>query len=362
MSEENKKAPTLSSYEPVVVHIKRKTATDADVDAYINELLDRHGHWEHVKRAVQPSDYILVDMQTAINGAPSAELSGEHMSIDLSPGKMPSGFIKGVQGMTIGQTQTFSFSAARADGEHAAANDATCADGEHDAANDATHADGEHPAPNETSKTAASTTLEDKFDVTLTLHDICIRVRPELNDRFVCEALTDSGSTVAELRKNTQKIVQEHMDVENAKRQEMAADIELSRRLTTPVPDETIKDTAAELYKTLTSNLQSQNITLKQYMESQNLTERQFQMELLSQARDSLRQGLALDALFAHLQKTQNASIEDEDIQRALGEMAPGRESEAEEYLKENNSWDSALQMAQRLKAHDWLMETATFL
>ena len=355
--------PTLSSYDPVVVRIERRQATDADVDEYINELLDRHGHWEHIQRPVQLNDYILVDMQTKINGTKDEELSGEHMSIDLSPDKMPAGFIEGVQGMLPGETKSFTFNALRANG---AQNNTTT------------------PSP-----------TYDTFDITLTLRDICIRVTPELNDRFVCEALTDSGTTVAELRENTRKIVQEHIDVENSRKQEAAADAELSRRLTTPIPDEYIKSTAGELYQTLVQSLEAQNATLEQYKESQGLSERQFQMQLLSQARDSLRQGLALDALFTHLKKTgefddannnQNAptatdgnsasansdkntpstttdpALTDEDINRALSEMAPGREEEARKYLKENNSWDSVIQMAQRLKAHDWLVKTATFL
>lgn len=374
--------PTLSSYDPVVVHVERKHATDADVDEYINELLNRHGHWEHVQRPVQLNDYILVDMQTKINGSQDSELSGEHMSIDLSPDKMPAGFIEGVKGMLPGETKSFTFDALRAN--DAQNNNAGASDTQNDGKNNAN-----------TPKTNTPSPAYDTFDITLTLRDICIRVTPELTDRFVCEALTDSGTTVAELRENTRKIVQDHIDVENSRKQEAAADAELSRRLTTSIPDEYIKNTAGELYQTLVQSLEAQNATLEQYKESQGLSERQFQMQLLSQARDSLRQGLALDALFAHLEKTgefgdannnQNApatpdgnpasassdkntsstttdpALTDDDINRALSEMAPGREEEARKYLKENNSWDSVVQMAGRLKAHDWLIKTATFL
>lgn len=308
----------LSSYEPVTVKVSDQKLDEQLVDAYIQQVLEQHAHWERPERPVQADDFILVDMETRLNGAREEGLCGQHMSIELAYGKMPSEFVTSVVGMEVGQERSFSFSAQ--------ANDAAAAQA-------------------------------DAFDVQLKLLDQRIKVVPELTDRFVCEALSDSGETVEEFRESVRKILRERLGVENEQGREAAVDAELASRLVDAIPDVLIERMSRDIFGSLRRNLDMQNMSINQYLEREGMNERQFQMSIMSQARDALRQGLALDALFEHL--GQPAS--EEDISRALNELAPGRAAEAEQYFKSNGTWSMVLQMAGRLKAHDWLMATATF-
>ena len=325
---------SLSSYEPVSVVIHENKLSDEMIHSYIDDLLKQHAHWEQVSRAVREGDYILVDMQTKRDGIIEDDLSGEHLSIEFTHGKMPSSFIENVVGLEIGQSKSFSFDAL---------------------------AIGEHPdkiqQKQEPLQTKEQAPKKDHFNVELTLKDICVKVIPELNDRFVCEALSDCGSSVKELREHVSKLLEERIDIENKQEREGAVDAELATRLTQAIPDIYIEHMAADLYATLRNNLTAQNLTITQYLEHEGMDKRQFQMSVLSQARDALRQGLALDALYEHL----NCTLADKDIERALGELAPGRVKEARLRFKYNGTWSMVLQMAKRLKAHDWLMATAIF-
>ena len=308
----------LSSYEPVHVKVNDQQLDEQLVETYIQQVLEQHAHWQRPERTVLPGDFILVDMETKLNGQHEEGLSGQHMSIELSFGKMPDAFIDNVKGMEIGDEREFSFTAPRQD----------AADGQVDA-----------------------------FDVQLRLRDVRIKVVPELSDRFVCEALSDSGTTVDEFRENVRNTLRARLGVENEQGREAAADAELASRMTDAIPDVLIERMSRDILASLRRNLEMQNMSLRQYLEREGLDERKFQMSLMSQARDALRQGCALDALFEHL----NQPIEDEDIERALQELAPGRLQEARQYFKSNGTWPMVLQMAGRLKAHDWLMQTAIF-
>lgn len=309
----------LSSYEPVKVKVSDQHLDEQLVEGYIHQVLEQHAHWQRPERAVQAGDFILVDMETELNGAHEEGLSGQHMSIELAYGKMPKDFVDNVAGMEVGQEREFSFIAPRQD----------AMDGQFDS-----------------------------FSVRLKLRDARIKVVPELSDRFVCEALSDSGSSVEEFRENVRNMLRARLGMENEQGREAAADAELASRLTDPIPDVLIERMSRDIYSSLRRNLDAQNMSVAQYLEREGMDERKFQMSLMSQARDALRQGLALDALFEHLDEP----IGPDDIRRALSELAPGRTDEAERYFKSNGTWSMVLQMAGRLKAHDWLMRTATFV
>ncbi len=307
----------LSSYEPVKVTVAQQQLNEQLVDSYVQQVLEQHAHWQRPDRPVQAGDFILVNMETKLNGQHEEGLSGQRMSIELAYGKMPDAFVVNVNGMELGQERTFSFTAPRAD------------------------------EPGQ----------EDSFEVQVMLLDARIKVVPELTDRFVCEALSDSGSTVEEFRENVRNILRGRLGVENEQGREAAADAELASRLNVAIPDVLIERMSRDIYTSLRRSFEMQNMSVAQYLEREGLDERKFQMSLMSQARDALRQGCALDALFEHLEM----SIEQADIDRALQELAPGRAQEAEPYFKSNGTWSMVLQMAGRLKAHDWLMETAVF-
>ena len=309
----------LSSYDPVRIHVPPASVTEQMIDAQLAREMERFAVVGPVEGPVAEGDNIFVDMQVTVNGKPAPELSGEKMSVMLLHGLMPGEYVENVVGMTKGESKSFDFAAVdRRD----------------------------------------TSSVPDEFHVELTLLDAQRRTVPQLTDGFVATRLSATDKTVAEFREHVRAHLESTLQAEDARRREEAADAELASRLVGSVPDELIEKTTRNIVDQLRANLAARGMSLEQYFAQQGMNERQFQMSAMMQARESLRQGLALDALFRHM----GYSLTEADVDRALAEVAPGNEERAKAGLEEDDETrEYVLQMAARLKAHDWLVKTAVF-
>ena len=195
------------------------------------------------------------------------------------------------------------------------------------------------------------------YSVAIDVLDKRRRIVPELTDEFVAARLSQEDKTVEQFRNRVRVYLQGQISEGDSARREELADAELGRRLRGAIPDALIERTAADMLESIRANSAAQGLTLSQFIELQGMNERQFQMTVMMQARESLRQGLALDALFEHL----DMQLDEADFDRALTELAPGAEDEARKNFQANDAWFIVRNMAVRLKAHDWLMRTAVF-
>lgn len=305
----------LSSYEPVYLHEPPAQVTEEAVNAQIMREMNRFATYEKTTGPVVEGDCVQVNMSTLANGVPEMSLSGDALAIVLSRDLMPEGFVSAVEGMNVGDHKEFQFT-------------------NRESNQDLVH-----------------------YSVAIDILDKRRRVVPELTDEFVSSRLSQTDKTVAEFRQRVRKYLQGQATEGDAARREELADAELGRRLRGAIPDALIERTAADMLDAIRANSAAQGLTLSQFAEMQGMDEKQFQMTVMMQARESLRQGLALDALFEHL----GMELADEDYDRALSELAPGAEDDARKNFQDNNAWYIVRNMAARLKAHDWLMRTAVF-
>ncbi len=302
----------LSSYEPVYLHRPDATVTDEQVNAQIIREMNRFATFEDSDEPAAEGDCLQVNMSTLVNGAPDMGLSGDAIAIILSSDVMPKGFVNEVVGMAKGDKKEFSFD-----------------------------------------------NLEKgnivHYRCSVELLDKKVRVVPELTDEFVRTQLSQDDKTVEEFRARVRDYVAKREGEGDPGQLEALADTQLGERLRGAIPDELIERTTRDMMDSIRQNAEASGMTLEEFAKLQGGTSQEFQTNVMMQARESLRQGLALDAVFKHY----NMTITDADEKAALTELAPGNEEAARRSLADNDAWYLVINMAMRLKAHNWVMQTA---
>ena len=305
----------LSSYEPVYLHVPAAEVTEEQINAQVAKEMNRFATYEEADEPAREGDCLQVNLSTIANGAPEMGLSGDGLAIVLSGDLMPAGFVNGVVGMNVGEHREFSFDNLESTGELV------------------------------------------HYQVAVDLVDKRRRIVPELTDEFVRTRLSEDDKTVEEFRARVAAYLKSKDGEEAVRQREELADEELGSRLLAAIPDALVERAAADMTEAMRQNAAAQDMTLDQFAAANGMDTQQLGMQVMMQARESLRQGLALDALFEHL----GMELDDEDIARALEELAPGHAQEAKADFQANDAWFIVQTMARRQCAHAWLMETAVF-
>ena len=308
---------TLSSYEPVHVAEPAAHVTEEMIEAQLTREMARFARFEEAPGPACEGDCLRANLNITVNGQLAEDVSGQGVTVVLSHDAQPAGFVGGVVGMACGDTRSFDFTAT----------------------------DRTNPAA-----------PPDAFHVEIELLEKKRRVVPELTDEFVRTRLSEHDKTVGEFRERVRAYLARQLEAENTERREQRAVEELGRRLKESIPDELIEQARDEILDSLTADLTAGGMTLAQFIEQQGMNERRFQMTIMMQARESLRQGFALDALWRHLR----LPIDDAARERALEELAPGQTEQARK-LCDEQGWGPVEAMARRQAACDWLMRTAVF-
>lgn len=310
----------LDSYGPLEVTMPAVEVTDDMVSTQIGQILEQVASYERADEgALAAGDRILCDIVTTQDGAMLDAVTGENHHISLERGAMPDEFIDQLVGAKVGDTREFDFSAP-----------------------DPTGASGTQKVPG--------------FHTSVTVKERYTRNVPELTDELVQKQF--KGKNVTEFRAMVKKTMEDDLAKQWEKERDNLVDQALSRRLVGKIPDLYYEKNRDDIIANMSAQLASQGVNLQQYMQQQGMDERSFGMQLMMQAMSSLRQGFALDALYAHL----GLELTDEDMDKALKEMAPGHEDEVRANFDHNGAWFVLREMAERMKAHDWAMAHTTFV
>ena len=310
----------LDSYGPLEVTMPAVDVTDDKVSTQIGQILEQVASYERADDgALAAGDRILCDIVTTQDGAMLDAVTGENHHISLERGAMPDEFIDQMVGAKVGDTREFDFSAP-----------------------DPTGASGTQKVPG--------------FHTSVTVKERYARNVPELTDELVQTRFKNKD--VADFRAMVKKTMEDDLAKQWEKERDNLVDQALSRRLVGKIPDLYYEKNRDDIIANMSAQLASQGMNLQQYMQQQGLDERGLGMQLMMQAMSSLRQGFALDALYAHL----GLELTDEDMDKALKEMAPGHEDEVRANFDHNGAWFVLREMAERMKAHDWAMAHTTFV
>lgn len=129
----------------------------------------------------------------------------------------------------------------------------------------------------------------------------------------------------------------------------------LADRLKTTISDEIYEVTFSDIQKATEMDLAARNIDFDTYLEQQGIEKQQYQMMLMLQAREQLKQNFALDALAQHLAIEPTES----DCAAACEEIAPGQGDVVLESFRKTSRLFVIEEAARRMRARQWLVDTA---
>jgi len=313
----------LSSYEPVSAKIPKVEVTDAEIEQQLANLAESHATQMDDKDAtVKELSELAFSIETSDHEGPLNALTSDRRIYRLGEGYLPDEFDKQLIGMKVGESKTFDFGLP-------------------------------NPDPTEAAVEAAPT-----LNVTTTVKILQVfkQVIPSITDAWV-EAKIPEAKNLEGLRKMVREQGMEYKSREIQSYKQASAASELAKRLEGTIDDELYEYTSRELMANFQSQLQQNGMTVQDFIKQQGMDEQSFSMQIMLQTRETLRQGLSLDALARHLKLT----IDEEDIEETLEAIAPGQKEMARQQFEGSGRRYVLEEAAMRSKANKWLVDTATF-
>lgn len=269
----------LDSYDAPAIHMPPETATEAEIDQQVEQLMSYQETEEPIDedRPVAEDDVITATVEAVSEDEP--RFVGEDRRLNLGGTYIPAGLSAGIVGMNKGETRNVSWTESHGDHEH-------------------------------------------NYEVAVTVKDILKSSVPELTDEFAKEKM--GFDTVEELRAAVKE------EIENDKKhslptlkEDRVVEAIGEHLVLDEIPDAYEEQVFNELAQEVLSQLQRQNITLDLFLAARGITADEFVADLHSQAAERARQSLALDAVAAHLgldaseddvrKEFENAGVEDVD-------------------------------------------------
>lgn len=313
---------SLSSIEGLEITVPPTEASEREIDSQIEHLRSRYATLEPVEdRGVGADDFVLLSFVGTVDGEPYEGNEVDKYLYEMGRGLMPKEFEEGVLGLTPGGT---------------------------------THVEFEVPDtssnPEFVGKTAG-------FDITV--HEIKARVLPDLDDDF---AATAGGyDSLADMRESIRSQLNRSKSVGAALAREREARRALAERLEGDIPEAMFESARDGMRRDFSNSLESRGITFEQYLEMSGVDFEQLDGDLVAQADQSVREELALEALFRQL----GLEVTDADVDAALLEIAGTGEDNTESVAEIRARWEAAGVLAavreqiMHRKAVEWLLDDA---
>lgn len=311
----------LTSYEPVSVKVPALEVGEEEIDGELREFALKNADYrasDDQDATLELDGFARVNLQVTCDGTPVEGLCARDTLFQASYDAMPAGFVQQVLGMRAGELREFDFEA---------------------------------PAGGEQQGDEAKA-----HHARISVIRLMEREVPEITDAWFKENYPVFKS-LEEFRSNLRIQL-------NKKRQErleelkgLAVDYAILERFEGKIPDEVLEFMMDNLSANFTQSLQKRGLTKEEFFRQQNTTEKEYTTTMMLEGRRALRQGFALDALF----RGRNMKLTDEDVFALLTQMAPGREEQLLEEMRANGRMHVVEEEARRNKAHQWLLDTATY-
>ena len=274
---DTKPTPTLSSYDPVEIEMPSEKATDEQIDAEIDALLEHYKEYVNAPANTKVKADKQVELKIAAtddNGDDIPSITTDSMQYGVGSGLFPATFDNEIIGLKKGDTKQFTI---------------------------AVPSD-----PTAMTAVLMGKSSEINFDVEI----IAVKKEkvPELTDEWVKEKI--GVDTVDDLRKEVAEEIESQLGSSLPRLKEGRALDVLADRLEDEVPEGLIEENETTLLQEFFGQLQRAGVTLDMYLQQQGITSGQFSDDIKQQATDMAKQDLALDAWAAHI----GIEATDEDI------------------------------------------------
>ncbi len=313
---------TLSGTGGLSTDVPAPEASESEIDAHIEVLRERFATLEPVEgRGVAADDFVLVSFVGLVEGEPYEGNEVDKYLYEMGRGLMPPEFDEGLMGVESG-------------GE--------------------AHVEFLIPEGQSNTEFAGK-----KATFEVTVHEIKAKLLPEVDDELA--ANVGGFDDVAAMREDLRARLNVQKGVANAQAKERGARAALAERLEGEIPAGMTEQRQASMMRDFMSMLENQQITIEQYLAQSGLDMDTLESDVREQAIRSLKEELALEALF----REQDMRIDDADIDAELSTMASNRDESLEETRAR---WEELGLMAvlreqiMHRKAIAWLLENVEFV
>ncbi len=278
---------TLTSLDGLSVEVAPGTASDKEVEGQINYVRDRFATLDLVDRGVEQTDFVLMSFVGKVDGEEYEGNAVDKYLYETGKGMMPAEFDEALLGAKAGEKVFVEF-----------------------------------PIP-DTSSNPEFIGKTATFDVEV--HEVKAKILPALDDEFAAtvggfesyEAYADD----VRAKLNQQKAIGYGQAVESGARAALA------ERLEGDVPESMINSTKEGMMRDFGASLESREMSFEGYLQMSGMTPEDLEADFKVQAENSVREELALEALF----REQGFEVTDADLDDEIGKMAETSSSSAEE-------------------------------
>lgn len=309
----------LSEDKDWTVTLPPREASQRDIDLRINDARDRFATLEPVEdRGVAADDFVLLSFVGTVDGEAYEGNTVDKYLYEMGMGQMPAEFDAAIVGAKAGDEVRAEFAIPDTSSN-----------------------------PDYVGKTAG-------FDITV--HEIKAKKLPEIDDEFAANMGFDS---VEELTTDLKSRLDLQAATEHDRAKERALRELAASRLVGEVPAAMIDSRAQTMVRDFMSMLDTRQLTLDGYFAATGLTNETFEADMRVQGEQSVREDLALEALF----RAQGMEVTDADIDAELADIAEATKTSPEDARKRWEEMGLMTVVAEQImhgKAVAWLIDNAT--
>ena len=243
----------LPDFSTLSVTVDDTVVTPDEVAEYLGSLQERFASLKAVQRAVQPDDYVSIDLSATVDGEPVEDAQASGLSYQVGSESLLDGLDTALTGMAAGDSATFRTELAG--GEFAGR----------------------------------------EADVTVTVHSVKVKEVPGLDDEFA--QLASEFDTLGELRADTRAQLERMKSRQQVVQARDRALDALLDKIDIPLPESVVQDEAKQNRESVQQQLTRAGATLEGYLEMSDQTPEQFEADIDQRARRSVKVSLILDQL-----------------------------------------------------------------
>jgi len=284
---------TLGAYKDIEVKKDKVEVTQEDIDAKINELLNKNVELEIVEdRSVESKDTTVIDFEGFVDGVAFEGGKAENFSLEIGSNTFVPGFEDQLIGMKTNEESEIKITFPENYVANLAGKEAT-------------------------------------FKVKV--HEIKRKVVPTLNDEFVKEADIADVNTVEELKEHFNKeVLAKKEDEADSKQLQELVNL-VCEKAEFEVSDKMIEEEAGYMIDNFKARVEQNGLNYEDYLKMTNTDEE----KLLQQAREEALKNLKQIFVINEIGNVENIVVSDEDVEAELKKMADMYHMDLEE-LKKN--------------------------
>lgn len=284
---------TLGAYKDIEVKKDKVEVTQEDIDAKINELLNKNVELEIVEDgSIESGNTAVIDFEGFVDGVAFEGGKAENFSLEIGSNTFVSGFEDQLIGMKTNEESEIKITFPENYVANLAGKEAT-------------------------------------FKVKV--HEIKRKVVPTLNDEFVKEADIADVNTVEELKEHFNKeVLAKKEDEADSKQLQELVNL-VCEKAEFEVSDKMIEEEAGYMIDNFKARVEQNGLNYEDYLKMTNTDEE----KLLQQAREEALKNLKQIFVINEIGNVENIVVSDEDVEAELKKMADMYHMDLEE-LKKN--------------------------